>query len=241
VGNQKNRIWKKALYVLQGSNSLLLTAKTFQANYFIKIVRRFGTLVFTLTISLTSVIKTAYCFTTAIKILSPLWFIQLVDNFRPDVKVVNLSLLNTPWYIHQLKNQMGVPITYSDEQIELLQPRWLTDQNKVWRVQDQMIKHIVTANAWKIPIFFALTVPSENLIGLEDNLIQEGMAYRLVSSTGKGRVDPVLSYRRYMTEFLYRGLNDPKIRKDENDNRLIANYTTGFLQLADTLKTRENR
>jgi len=232
----KKQIWKKALYVLAVAIALLLPAKTLQANYFMHDRSKVWIPWDYAHNILTSVDKNGVLFTNGDNDTFPLWFIQLVDNFRPDVKVVNLSLLNTPWYIHQLKNQMGVPITYSDEQIELLQPRWLTDQNKVWRVQDQMIKHIVTANAWKIPIFFALTVPSENLIGLEDNLIQEGMAYRLVSSTGKGRVDPVLSYRRYMTEFLYRGLNDPKIRKDENDNRLIANYTTGFLQLADTLK-----
>ena len=49
----------------------------------------------------------------------PLWYLQYVKNIRSDVRLVNLSLLNTPWYIKQLKyREPRVPISLTDKEIE---------------------------------------------------------------------------------------------------------------------------
>jgi len=57
----------------------------------------------------------------------PLWYLQDVEGVRRDVKIVNLSLLNTPWYIRQLKfnDPYGVGtvnIRLSETQISQLRP-----------------------------------------------------------------------------------------------------------------------
>jgi hypothetical protein len=60
----------------------------------------------------------------------PLWYLQDVVGVRQDVRIVNLSLLNTPWYIEQMKNTEphGAPkikMSYTDDQIKRIGPsRW---------------------------------------------------------------------------------------------------------------------
>lgn len=76
---------------------------------------------------LTSAAEDSILFTYGDNDTCPLWYLQHVEGVRPDLGVVNLSMLGTPWYAKQLKEpslaSAPVPMSLSDEQIEDLRYR----------------------------------------------------------------------------------------------------------------------
>jgi hypothetical protein len=207
----------------------------------------------------------------------PLWYLQDVEGVRRDVKVACLSLLNTNWYITNLKNfdsyNVGkVRINLPDEQIDKLSVmQWdpqtftipppdssssavtFTMKNtlqygsvKAIRVQDFIVRQIVMDNNWERPVYFAVSIPNESKIGLDNYLRMEGMAQRLVPEIKKPGLEfinlDVLRSQLYKSDlepdknykpgFKFRGLNDPSIYYDDNHIRMVQNYRNSFIRLA---------
>ncbi|MCF8414149.1 MAG: DUF2723 domain-containing protein, partial [Melioribacteraceae bacterium] len=83
---------------------------------------------------LQSVAPNAVIFTNGDNDTFPLWYLQDVEGVRQDVRIANLSLLNTPWYIKQLKNTEPhgaekIKMTLSDAQIDRIGPQqWNTKE-----------------------------------------------------------------------------------------------------------------
>ncbi|MBN1309012.1 MAG: DUF2723 domain-containing protein [Chitinispirillaceae bacterium] len=190
----------------------------------------------------------------------PLWALQEAYGIRRDVRVVNLSLLNTDWYIKQLKHlEPKVAISYSDAQISALKHQLnpIVDPTKytmphagievvlpgrselnALRVQDQMVVNIVDANRWKKPIYFAVTVSDDNLMGLGPYLRMQGLAYRVMRKVvaESDRLDITRTVHLLDRVYRYRGLGDGTARLNDTSEKLLSNYAASYIQIALSMR-----
>lgn len=209
----------------------------------------------------------------------PLWYLQEVDSIRRDVRIVNLSLLNTDWYIQQLRDlEPKVPMRISDAELSKLglvpwkkrkvtldipksigenfarefqnkfsnmnisvpkkisfevPPALNTPYGQVLRVQDYMVLRILSANKWRKPVYFAVTVAKSNMLGkLQDYLRMDGLTLKLVPYKN-WKISPEKLERNLLEVYKYRGLQDPNVYHDRNIQGLLQNYRTAFLQVTE--------
>jgi tetratricopeptide (TPR) repeat protein len=204
--------------------------------------------------------KNGILFTNGDNDTFPLWALQEAYGVRKDVRIVNLSLLNTKWYIKQLKKlEPKVPVSYTENQIDKIDhslnpivnptvynmPEAKIDislptrkELNALRVQDQMVVNIVDANKWQKPIYFAVTVSDDNLMGLGPYLKMQGLAYRVMPYVvqEKDRLDVARSVYLLDSVFQFRGLGDGTTRLNDTSEKLMSNYAASYIQIALSLR-----
>ena len=249
----------------------------------------------------------------------PLWYIQEVENVRPDVRIVNLSLLGTDWYIRQMKKKMNdsepLPITmaddkfktgirdvlyYNDQKIaESIEVKdvfdFLVSDNRDVKAQmengeltnfmptknlkitinpDEIIKNgvvpaakkdqivpvmefkypgnyvakdnlalldILAHNNWKRPVYFTVTMPNDNMMGLENYMFNEGFAYRLLplkrdTTVNTLEADNTLQmYTNMMTKFKWGNMKNASYLDHESLTMFHPLITRLYLNMMDNL------
>jgi hypothetical protein len=167
----------------------------------------------------------------------PLWYIQEVEGYRRDVRVVNLSLLNTPWYIKQCRdNEPRVPIGWDDASIDALQP--VPSQDGWLLVRDLAIDHILRTNRFQRPVYFAVTIPASTFAPYREIMEMEGLAYKVVPRKGENMVNLEKLEDCIARQYTYGGILTGDWKRDTSMylqpyiEHLIQNYSAAFVQLA---------
>jgi tetratricopeptide (TPR) repeat protein len=169
----------------------------------------------------------------------PLWYIQEVENYRKDVRIVNLQLVNLPWYIKQLRdNNPKLPIKWSNDEIDRLTP--VRTKDGILLVRDLVVLHLLRENRWKLPIYFSVTIPPDIYEPYREHMEMQGLAYELVRQKGTNMINAEILEDSVYNKFSYRNIltndweRDNSVYLPPHTRHLSQNYALAFVQLAYT-------
>jgi hypothetical protein len=176
----------------------------------------------------------------------PGWVLRHVINYRPDVRIVNRSLLNTDWYVQVLVND-GVPSFISpDAHDELREETWREIKEKGVAIpaggpfSDPLLERLIEAcTKTGRPVYFAATLMRSPVV---EKYREGGRPLGLVTlvtppaASDRSQLRSVLRY--WLDDFRTSGMDSWGLRhakKSRAGKMLMLNYPAGLNSLMDRI------
>lgn len=142
----------------------------------------------------------------------PVWFMQEVLGYRRDVFNANLSLLNTNWYIKQLKG-WGAPISLSNEDIDKL-PVFIPTNNGLILLRDLAIRDMIATSVGYKTDEYVSILTEKGIVKIPQIYLEDGDEFIEEVVIGKEFKVPIYfsitcdpdAYRDYKKLFILEGL-----------------------------------
>jgi hypothetical protein len=184
----------------------------------------------------------------------PLWYNHEVEGVRTDTRVVNMEYLQTDWYIDQMKRQAydspPLPISLSHEDYKEGRMEYvpidtdsitigsttisLKGKQGLFKNELMVLDMLLQAN-WERSVYMSISMGSDILPFLRDQLVLEGLAYRISPTATNQRIDVERLYDNIMHRFRYGGLSTKGIYVDEDVKRMANTHQLIMGVLIDSL------